>query len=38
MSSVIGELLPFDCLNFTELFCAQLQLSKQWIEFHETYT
>ena len=38
MSSIIEELLPFDCLNFNELFCSQPQLSKHWIEFYETFT
>ena len=38
MSSVKEELLPFDCLNFNELFYSQPQHDKYWMEFHETYT
>ena len=30
MSSGILELLPFDCLNFNELFGPQLWLSNGW--------
>ena len=35
MSSTIEELLPFDCLNFTD-FCRRKPLfCKQWMEFNE---
>ena len=35
---VIEELLPVDCLNVNESFCSQPLLSKQSMEFQETYT
>ena len=37
MSSVIEELVPFDCLNSNELSCPQPLLSKQRWEFPEFY-
>ena len=34
--SVIEELLPFDCHDFSDCFRPQPRLGNQWMEFHET--
>ena len=36
LSSVIAELLPFDCLNFNDFFRPQPELGNLWMGFHET--
>ena len=38
VSSVYEELLPFDWLNFNDLFRPQPYIGNQRIEFHENYT
>ena len=38
VSSVIAELLPFDCQKFNDFFRPHPYLDNQWIEFHETYS